>query len=368
MSLDTDASHLLRHVAQLSHFHPDLWKRVDEVRERRDWPSWCFLPSGEVAKLIARTPERSSRPGANLYIITALSAWRVTQGVYKFDPDLFDCVWNTSLDTRIPCEVLFRLPEWCVYVMTPGCKYEGQDLHGFFAHLDDNTFSDRKELRILLDPGNEDLHLTLPIDLSGGSLQSSLNNTRNMYLGLLKGIAEPAALAEFAALDLDWYAGIIGPLVNLLLYISSANADITNSSGLRPSRRSPKITRKGSRLFPPNRPAEWSVGFQLGAALRATQRLSCEKDERDPGYLRARPRPHFRRAHWHSYWTGPVNTAELRHLELKWMPPIAVNINNGLPSVPAFHRVTDRQGAISGHYEGFPTPLEDRGRTVVSGT
>jgi hypothetical protein len=46
-----------------------------------------------------------------LNAIAALAGWRVAQGVYRFDPDLFDSVWDTPLDTRIPGEVLFRLPE-----------------------------------------------------------------------------------------------------------------------------------------------------------------------------------------------------------------------------------------------------------------
>ncbi len=42
----------------------------------------------------------------------------------------------------------------------------------------------------------------------------------------------------------------------------------------------------------------------------------------------ARPRPHIRRAHWHSYWVGKCNDPDTRTVVLKWLPPIAVNVQN----------------------------------------
>ena len=72
-------------------------------------------------------------------IVGALAAWRATQGVYRFDPTIFDAVWDTPLTGELPTALLYRLPEWCCYVpvepariLVPGL----QALQGFFVHLE----------------------------------------------------------------------------------------------------------------------------------------------------------------------------------------------------------------------------------------
>ena len=53
--------------------------------------------------------------------------------------------------------------------------------------------------------------------------------------------------------------------------------------------------------------------------------------ERDPAQgsgTHARPRPHIRRAHWHSFWAGKWDEPEARVVMLKWLPPIPVNVQS----------------------------------------
>jgi len=89
----------------------------------------------------------------------------------------------------------------------------------------------------------------------------------------------------------------------------------------RPARPRPTKTRdSGWRYFPPENPTIWNVGSHLGAALRA----AYERESRDLGGTHASPRPHIRRAHWHSYWTGPRKDPERRRLILKWLHPMVV--------------------------------------------
>jgi hypothetical protein len=65
-------------------------------------------------------------------------------------------------------------------------------------------------------------------------------------------------------------------LVSLVLYLCSVDAEIRPSGGgdRRPAYPEPKQTKKGPRLFPPDRPTDWEVGYRLGASLRraATER------------------------------------------------------------------------------------------------
>jgi hypothetical protein len=48
----------------------------------------------------------------------------------------------------------------------------------------------------------------------------------------------------------------------------------------------------------------------------------------EEGASHASPRPHYRRAHWHHFWTGPRNVPGERKLILKWLPPIPVGIQD----------------------------------------
>ena len=77
------------------------------------------------------------------------------------------------------------------------------------------------------------------------------------------------------------------------------------------------------RMFAPDHPSRWEVGYRLGAALR--QALS-EHEPAEPTGTHASPRPHIRRAHWHSFWAGKRDQPEARSVTLKWLPPIPVNV------------------------------------------
>ena len=112
-------------LAEFSKLYPNAWKQVDAFREMKgedlpDWPDWCFLPvSGSYAIVSGggdnRVPiERSNHIGA----IAALAAWRVTQGIYRFDGELYRSLVDTPI-TTLPTDVLYQLPEWCVYIETP---------------------------------------------------------------------------------------------------------------------------------------------------------------------------------------------------------------------------------------------------------
>jgi hypothetical protein len=114
---------------------------VDEFRagrkELRDWPNWCFLPlAGTYAIVSKGKTVQSPNQAHHIGILGALATWRVTQGIYRFDPTTFDALWNTPVSGDIPTEVLFHLPEWCVYIPTPDQTWQGATLNGFFAHLE----------------------------------------------------------------------------------------------------------------------------------------------------------------------------------------------------------------------------------------
>ncbi len=68
----------------------------------------------------------------------------------------------------------------------------------------------------------------------------------------------PESLAEVLARDLQ-------PILSLVLYLCSAEADIGPGQRLRPQ---PIRTKKGWKLFPPDMPVVVEVGYKIGQAIR----------------------------------------------------------------------------------------------------
>lgn len=99
---------------------PDAWKVVDMARsvqtaKVRLWPANTFLPL-EHWKFVHKNVGTDDE---SRFEFEAVAQWRPTQGIYRFDPELYDAIVSTPLEGDIPADVLTRLPEWCVYIETP---------------------------------------------------------------------------------------------------------------------------------------------------------------------------------------------------------------------------------------------------------
>lgn len=281
------------HLVAAGKIYPDIWRKIDEIRASATWPAWCFAPMSEIFRCI-RTDwfGRSDihNMTADVARLASLAAWRATQGIYQFDPDLYGALITTPVD-RLPAEVLTLLPEWGVYIETPG----HDRFTGFFASCDYDPRNKSPELRLLL--ASEDNLIPLAIPIINGMLADAID------------IATPGFGKELA--------GMCQPLVSLVLYICSVSADFGHYSTYRPV---PTKTKKGLRIFPPDKPTIIKTGGEIGAILRAS------RNSRPPASLAGStgrtPLPHVRRAHWHGYWLSKP-----KRFEIRWMPPILVKTN-----------------------------------------
>jgi hypothetical protein len=292
----------------------------------------------ECALAIAET-----RRSLDIGRIAALSAWRPSQGIYEIDPTVLEAVMATPATGTIPVEILLKLPAWCVYVPLEGrCVAgvdEGEDLPltGFFAHLDYDEKENRTELRLILEPSvcsepNEtevgyDWLLPHVLHLLPG--QSFDNCYASVVTVMRKNVISQG-------LDVDAFdestenvgARVeqrIMPLVSVLLYLCSQTAEYRvagEDEYQKPVNPSPKRTKDGWRLFPPDRPKVWHVGERMGAAIRAVTRDHEHMAQVDAETGRKSPRPHVRSAHWATYWTGPKSQQQVA--VLKWIPPLAI--------------------------------------------
>lgn len=113
---------------------------------------------------------------------------------------------------------------------------------------------------------------------------------------------------------------------------------------MHPSRRAPSGKKK--KLVAADRIRTWDVGIRLGPALRKAlagrkqspgPSPSSTEQSAQPG--RPSLRPHWRRGHWHHYWTGPRSQPTERKIILHWLPPIPVGISEfNAPPTPAVVR------------------------------
>jgi hypothetical protein len=258
-------------LAHMAHRYPQAFKAADDLRADQGkeglptWPAWCFLPlAGALAIVTEGHPHPDTLPlerTADAALLGALMAWRPTQGVYRFDPDLFDPVVRTPLD-RVPFEVLYRLPEWGVYVETPGLVFQGEALRGFLAHLEWDVNTQRTEVRFELNTHNG--WRAMALHSEADSLQESVDQMWEEAARHAKarGVTLPMLPSDFR--------DDVQPLVSLLLYLCSESPDWGRGDRV-PQRPSPTRTKKGMRFFPPTDVTVWSVGETVGETLRRSQ-------------------------------------------------------------------------------------------------
>ena len=328
-----------RLLRELGRAVPGIWKQAGYFRslkgtELPDWPDWCYLPlaagcaiSSGCSPLAANYTVNKTilSPGA----ITALATWRVSQGYYRYDPDLYRALITQPLDGDLPCEALLRLPEWCVYIETPGVSFADNQIDGFFAHLESDANDGRVELRLLLASTRYNC-ISIAIHLG--------------KYGLLEGIGKMLAEAEKHASTLQPDINLIDhaqaitkyivPFVQLVLYLCADNIDLPE----RPQHPLTRFTRAPGQAAPLLEPRIWKVGERLGSAFRKYANEQNREQSTAHG-SHASPRPHIRRAHWHHFWTGPKT--QKQKLVLRWLPPVPVNTTGEYTGPVVIHNVGD---------------------------
>ncbi|MBF0213009.1 MAG: hypothetical protein HQM00_05500 [Magnetococcales bacterium] len=261
---------------------------------------------------------------ADVSILAAMSAWRLTKGVYRFDRDLHQSLITTQLTGDIPADVLLRIPEWCVYMDTPGLPWMGTFLHGVWVHLEWDANDSRQELRILL-ATTDDRLIPVSVHLGQWSLLEALERMGReaRRQADLAGITDDLLLIQT---DLALMARDITPIISLVLYLCADEPEIEDRThpGDQPGHPRPKRIKGTDRIFEAKKIRIWDVGARIGETLRTgAARDPDPTATADPG-VRTAPAPHVRRAHWHGYWSGPK--AGDRRFSVRWMPPILVGL------------------------------------------
>ena len=306
------------------------WKQFERFVADRgaedftDWPDWCYCPMA-AAHAIVTGGQRHCSPeqAADVGPLAALAAWRMTRTIYRYDQVLYESLLATE-HQRLPVEALYRLPEWCVYIETPGFNLGGDTIEGFFAHLEWDANTGRHEFRFVLDLDSTagPTLVSLPMHLSGKTVKECM-------AAMVKEAERQSASTDGVTYNptgetTGILASLASPMLSLVLYLCSDAPDYDRQP---PGNPRPKKIRRGVKLFPASSTTTVSVGVRMGAALTKARREAS----RGSGHVvtgRKSPVPHIRRAHWHGYWVGPKKGE--RRLIVKWLPPIAVKLGDEL--------------------------------------
>jgi hypothetical protein len=245
--------------------------------------------------------------------LAALGTWRYSQGIYRYQDEFYKAITATVSNGELPSEVLYRFPEWCIYVETPAMNWGNADLYGFWCHLEWDVNTERTELRLLMN--TSDGLVAVPIHIGPWTLTEALDRAHSEA----KKQAEAADI--LFEVNPDWVektADSLHKIISMILYLCSDEPEIDDmrQPGSKPQRPTAKKTKHGWKLFPAEKPRIWIVGEHMGKTLAHAENTNDKIDgERTV-------KSHFRRAHWHGYWTGPRDGD--RKFKYAWLPPVLV--------------------------------------------
>ena len=282
------------------------WKQFDSFRATRglngfpEWPAWCFCPMAASYAIVSKGQTINPDLVPDVGPLAAMAAWRPTKGVYAIHLALQDSLWDTPVNGDLPVELLHHLPEWCPYIRLAKPKPQPGTprlwLRGWWVHLEWDANDCRTELRFVLDqievdePGPIDWSIkglksdesklptgrarlqALPVHLGVDSLEKCISRAvaegawQAQKRGEIFSVGgQKAATQQF----LDW----LEPVLSITLYLctrnevrpGNASADKWGQPGLPEATK----TRHGPRLYPPDTPRLWEVGWRTGPALEA---------------------------------------------------------------------------------------------------
>lgn len=263
-----------------------------------EWHSSVFLPIAAWIAIVTDGGPVSLSSGTEAAELAAVGTWQFSKSIYEFDADIFETLIDAGINGEIPASVLLQIPEWCVYIKTPGLKYIHDDIAGFFAHLEHDMNTQAMELRIALHSEDGSLR-TIPLILGQTTIEESCEC-------LFRNAGFTGIQTENPLVDL------LQKIIPLVLYLCTDAPEFKGSNSTAPSNAVPKKTKHGLKLFPVEKVRTWKVGYEIGNTIRAAHTRAGGKKS-----------PHLRRAHWHHFWSGKRDSAD-RRIICKFLPPTFV--------------------------------------------
>jgi len=262
--------------------------------------------------------------GISVQTAEAAKLWHRYRVVYRVHPGLAESLVETNTETAVPCEIFSRLPHPDPFVTFPTPLPAPIAKNGYLTIADPPMIvgmfitgtNEYEQVCSTADPAVRRLNIALATRVRyEGQPPGHEEATVFVPLDGRRSIEElidlTTELPTFGRFTRDEQRNIYNLSLSLLLYLCTDRRDARE---YRPEngRRGKKSQRREQKLV--------DLGFDVGPSLQATQRIGPPQTE--PTGEGGRVRSHIRRAHWHTYWTGPRTAPKP---EVRWLHPTLVN-------------------------------------------
>ncbi|WP_270666788.1 MULTISPECIES: hypothetical protein [unclassified Aeromonas] len=232
--------------------------------EYGEWPSWCLLPKN--AWILIAEMKRAADEGPHYTELTdetliqatmvasdleAIATWSLTQGIYRFEPTVFEHLCQSPPSPKPSKRLLHRLPEHAVYIETAGLHNLG--LAGFWAHMGYYQETDNACLNFLLNL--DDGLVPLMVPLGDWPHSDALRYSMDIIEECGEGMTEDSVAREMELLP---------KCLALVTFLCEDKADIDdpNNHNDTPKRIALKPDYPGPQLYLAKRSRVWRVGHR----------------------------------------------------------------------------------------------------------
>lgn len=256
----------------LKHFPATVsWALGEAGGKNHNWHSACYLPSTALINYAVRAePPQWQETFRERLALQSILSWRATQGIYRFDPDLYREIAATPLTSTLPVDAFFTLPAWGLYIELQDGRFAGRAVDGVFVSLSDDSASEGYgiELRLVFVAGRGERIESFPLPLTGGTIADCLDalqvsgaHSLQKHLG-----REAAGTTSPLREDADFVTDL-SRCLSLVLYLCSDEPD-TPAPRARPL---PRRDKRGAVIVEAVQPKVWDVGLRFGRQPRQAQ-------------------------------------------------------------------------------------------------
>lgn len=342
MKLDSGfASRFLDYAnAQVKASYHKGWYDCYKKAARKNGSSICdniFDFSDEVEKYIMCHPNESmySDPKNKNLFYSSISAayglftWKAYKKIYYIDPDMLSILMKTDISDMKIREISKVLPlnGMCIYSpILPDIinyridKYQRNDVDNAYIII----YVDERRSQICMNTiktiqngPNSAYGFILNLDIDEEHDFTVAESIENAYKK-----SKDEFHREFDDDIIEYASCITSIALNTILYITSINSDVINST-VEVS--TPKRNKKGKIVK--KEICVDNIGVRIGSAIR--KRNSSESSANCVPKHATRNIcsrvPHIRCGHWHRYWVGRKSHPEERKTIIKWIPPLFIN-------------------------------------------
>ncbi|MBQ8298967.1 MAG: hypothetical protein IJX99_03740 [Clostridia bacterium] len=236
-------------------------------------------------------------------LLTVVGEWRKSKQVYSFSKELTDMICDSE-EALLDSNIFEYLPYPCFYLEVKDVA----DIHGVFVKYISDAANHHIIFVVICNDGTFCYNI---FDLEGSST----------FYTMTKKYADEFEEAKYR----DGLRKCILFAFQASVYLCAKNCDVAeNPNQQKVYKPSKSIKDKFSEI------RKWDVGYRIAKEVKMTSTtppISAGKSQSGHN----RPREHWRKAHWHTYWVGPRGQ---QRKELRFIAPIHVNdIGDQLPIV-----------------------------------